>query len=73
MRIYLCDKLLFIRVKIITGLLNAPVCRVVLARGHTREAALENIKEAIEGYITVLKQDGLSIPEEHFDTMLIAL
>jgi Uncharacterized conserved protein len=44
-----------------------------VSQGHTREAALENIKEAIEGYITVLKQDGLSIPEEHFDTMLIAL
>ncbi len=44
-----------------------------ISQGENREAALTNIKEAIEGYIAALEDDGLAIPEEHFDTMLIAL
>ena len=33
-----------------------------VSQGKTREEALENIKEAIDGYIMALKEDGLSIP-----------
>jgi predicted RNase H-like HicB family nuclease len=44
-----------------------------ISQGQTREEALENIKEAIEGYIAALKDDGLNIPEEHFDTIVVAL
>lgn len=44
-----------------------------ISQGKNREDALENIKEAIEGYIAALEEDGLSIPEDHFDTILIAL
>ncbi|MFQ5661336.1 MAG: type II toxin-antitoxin system HicB family antitoxin [Gammaproteobacteria bacterium] len=44
-----------------------------ISQGQTREEALENIKEAIQGYIAALEEDNLSIPEEHFDTMLVAL
>ena len=44
-----------------------------ISQGHTREEALENIKEAIEGYIATLKEDGLPIPEDHLDTLLVAL
>ena len=44
-----------------------------ISQGHTREVALENIKEAIEGYIAALKEDGLPIPEDHLDTLLVAL
>jgi len=44
-----------------------------ISQGETRNDALENIKEAIEGYISALKDDGLSIPEDNFDTILIAL
>ena len=32
-----------------------------------------NIKEAIQGYIVALKEDGLSVPEERFDTLLVAV
>ena len=44
-----------------------------ISQGHTREEALENIKEAIEGYIATLKEDGLPILEDHLDTLLVAL
>jgi len=44
-----------------------------VSQGRTREEAIVNIKEAIEGYIAALKEDGLPIPEEHFDTLLVAV
>lgn len=44
-----------------------------VSQGKTREEAVANIREAIEGYITALKEDGLPIPEEHFDTLLVAV
>ncbi len=31
--------------------------------GKTREEALENVRDAIEGYIEALEQDGLPVPE----------
>ena len=44
-----------------------------ISQGKTREEALVNIKEAIRLYIDVLKEDGHPIPEDHFDTVLIAV
>lgn len=44
-----------------------------VSQGHTREEAIANIKEAIEGYIAALKEDGLPVPEEHFGTLLVAV
>ena len=44
-----------------------------ISQGKSREEAIANIKEAIAGYITALKEDNLPIPEEHFDTMVIAV
>jgi predicted RNase H-like HicB family nuclease len=35
-----------------------------LTQGESKEEALENIKEAIEGYIESLEMRGLSIPDE---------
>ena len=34
------------------------------SQGATREEALANIREAIEGYIEALEVDGLPVPEE---------
>ncbi len=50
--------------------LSLPGC---ISQGKDRENALENIKEAIEGYIAALEEDGLSVPEDHFDTMSVSL
>ncbi len=44
-----------------------------ITQGKTRKDALENAREAIDGYIAVLKDDGLPVPEDQFDTMIVAL
>ncbi len=44
-----------------------------VSQGETREAAVENIREAIEGYILALKEDGLPVPEERFEALLVAV
>ena len=44
-----------------------------LSQGRTKEDAIANIKEAIDGYAAALQDDGLPVPEEHFDTMLVAV
>ncbi|MBN2506222.1 MAG: type II toxin-antitoxin system HicB family antitoxin [Verrucomicrobia bacterium] len=44
-----------------------------VSQGTTREEAIRNIKEAIEGYILVLKEDGLPVPEDKLDALLLAV
>ncbi len=44
-----------------------------ISQGKSKEEAIANIKEAITGYIKGLEQDGLPVPEEHFDSMLVAV
>jgi predicted RNase H-like HicB family nuclease len=44
-----------------------------ISQGETRERAIANIREAIEGYILTLQDDKLPIPEEHFDALLVAV
>ncbi len=34
-----------------------------VSQGSTREEALHNIREAIQGYIAALEEDGLQVPE----------
>lgn len=44
-----------------------------VSQGKTREQAVENIKEAIEGYVAALADDGLPIPDDHLDTLVVAV
>ncbi|MCW5881684.1 MAG: type II toxin-antitoxin system HicB family antitoxin [Anaerolineae bacterium] len=44
-----------------------------LSQGKTREEALANIREAIQGYVAALKDDGLAVPEERFEAMVVAV
>ena len=44
-----------------------------VSQGTTRENAVANIREAIEGYILALQDDGLPVPEETFQTFLVAV
>ena len=44
-----------------------------ISQGTSREEAIANIKEAIAGYVEVLKEDGLPVPEERFEAMLVAV
>ncbi len=44
-----------------------------VSQGETKEAAIQNIREAIEAYVLVLKEDGLAIPTDRFDALLVAV
>lgn len=44
-----------------------------ITQGETREQAIANAREAIRAYVAALEADHLPVPEEHFDTMLIAV
>ena len=44
-----------------------------VSQGKTREEAIQNIKEAIRAYVAALEEDGLPVPEERFDTLLVAV
>ncbi len=44
-----------------------------ISQGDTQESAIKNIREAIEGYILALQDDGLTVPPERFDAVLLAV
>jgi predicted RNase H-like HicB family nuclease len=44
-----------------------------VSQGDTREAAVQNIREAIEGHVLALKDDGIPAPAEHFHAVLLAV
>ena len=44
-----------------------------ISQAETKQEAIRNIREAIDGYIVVLKEDGLPVPEEHFEALLLAV
>ena len=44
-----------------------------VSQGESREAAIANIREAIEGFILALREDGMEISQEHFEAMLMAV
>ena len=41
-----------------------------VSQGKTREEVIMNIREAIQGYIAALEEDGLQVPEERFQAIL---
>jgi predicted RNase H-like HicB family nuclease len=44
-----------------------------ISQGRTREEAILNIREAIQGYIAALEEDGLHVPGERFQAILVAV
>ncbi len=44
-----------------------------VTQGRTKEEALANAREAINGYVTALRDDGLPVPEETFQTLVVAV
>ena len=44
-----------------------------VSQGNTREEAAQNIKEAIQGYVAALEEDGLPVPEERFEVLVVAV
>ncbi|WP_375514044.1 type II toxin-antitoxin system HicB family antitoxin [uncultured Nostoc sp.] len=47
---------------------SLPAC---ISQGKTKREAIGNIKEAIELYIEVLKEEGRPIPEDNLETVLV--
>lgn len=44
-----------------------------VSQGETKQAAIENIREAIEAYVEALQQDNLPVPEERFEVMTVVV
>jgi predicted RNase H-like HicB family nuclease len=44
-----------------------------LSQGETKEQAIANIKEAIDLYVNALEEDGLPVPAERFEALLVAV
>lgn len=44
-----------------------------ISQAETKQEVVNNIREAIDGYIVAVKEDGLPIPEEHFEALLLAV
>lgn len=44
-----------------------------VSQGKTKELAIENMKEAIIGYVAALKEDNLPVPDDKFEAMIIAV
>ncbi|OGU81151.1 MAG: hypothetical protein A2W11_04630 [Ignavibacteria bacterium RBG_16_35_7] len=44
-----------------------------ISQGKTKEEAVENIREAIQGYIAALEEDHLPVPPEHFEALIVAV
>lgn len=46
---------------------ESPSLSGCISQGKIKEEAIANIKEAIEGYVAALEEDGLPVPEERLD------
>lgn len=44
-----------------------------ISQAETKQELISNIKEAIDGYIMALKEDGLPVPDEHFEALLLVV
>lgn len=44
-----------------------------VSQGEKKEDAILNIREAIQGYIEALQQDNLPVPEDKFETVVLAV
>ena len=44
-----------------------------VSQGKTKAEAIDNIREAIEGWIASAKANGQPIPEETFDTQVVVV
>ena len=44
-----------------------------ISQGESRQAAIANIKEAIEAYIEALEDDDLPVPEDQFEVSVVVV
>jgi len=44
-----------------------------ISQGTSREDAIQNVREAIQAYVEALEEDGLSVPEDSLEALLVAV
>jgi predicted RNase H-like HicB family nuclease len=44
-----------------------------ISQGTSREEAIENIREAIQAYVAALEEDGLQVPDDPLEALLVAV
>jgi len=44
-----------------------------ISQGRSKEEAIVNIREAIQAYVEALEEDGLGVPEDRFETLVVAV
>jgi predicted RNase H-like HicB family nuclease len=44
-----------------------------VSQGEDKAKAVANIREAIDGYIAALQEDGLPVPEDRLDAIVMAV
>lgn len=44
-----------------------------ISQGETREEAIANIREAIKEYVAALEEDGIPVPVERFEALVLAV
>ena len=44
-----------------------------VTQGTTKEQAISNVNEAIRGYVAALEDDGLPVPGERFEILVVAV
>jgi len=44
-----------------------------ISQGATKAEAIDNIREAIEGWIETMRAHGQPIPEENFETQVVCV
>lgn len=44
-----------------------------ISQGESRQMAITSIKEAIEAYVEALENDGLPVPEDKFEALVVAV
>lgn len=44
-----------------------------ITQGKTKSEAITNVREAIEGWIEVARENGMDVPAEEFDTQVVCV
>lgn len=44
-----------------------------ISQGKTKEEAIRNVKDAIQLYVEALEADGLPVPPENFEALVVAV
>ena len=44
-----------------------------ISQGKSKKNAIQNIREAIEGYIETLQEDGQPVPDDNMESIILAI